>query len=67
MKPRRLEHGVGILIPEPSDEFIWVDGFDVKSIEDRRWEIIQVERDDEIRPTMNCRGQHVSVVRIGQG
>ena len=67
LTPHGLEHGLGGLVPEPDDELVRVDGLDVELFEDRRREVVQVERDDVPRPAVNRRRQHVAVVGVGEG
>lgn len=40
--------------------------FDLELTKRRRWEITQIVGDDQTRAAVNCRGEHVPVIRVGQ-
>ena len=66
LNPHRSKHGGGMLVPKANNELVRVNGFDVELLKNRRWEIAQVERDDQSRPAVNRSRQHVTVIEVGK-
>ena len=56
-----------MVIPEPNDELIRMDGLDVVLAKNRCREIAQVERDDDANSAMNRRRQHMAIIGVGKG